>query len=1356
MDARPHSENPFGLNLDFLYGRGYLWAEGQRVTDWVTLDRLRMEIPDLKFPFDVRGGLARFRNTRCQVRELSLRVSEVGLAELIRAAAQHIDGFRDVEVRFQDGVAVLGARLGAFGSDVFVTFRAALIRPEPARSDVVELSLYDYRTYGPTPVPARVVGHEFLKRLLATNLLEGAALDDAAKLRGDVVELRPLKLVLTHVFASHGWKLPNLADVALANVEVAPGEAVLRARSNADDAVPIQDSAATAGHARALAAHDSKAIFRAGDEALFSGRGAEALQVYQSYQSRYRGSPELSARLLDALLAEPTAANLAEAETVCREIEERDPASIVAAIGRVQLADRREKNVEAAYEALSELLADQGDSLDRVYCETILARRRMETDPERAANRLAVALRNEPRNRAGLETLRELYERTDRRADLEDVLKRLTGVASDGQTLVDTYLRLALHLMEHQAEHAEARVFLERALRTDPNRLDVLDALGQSWVRAGEPARAIKALGTAARAAAERGDVSVGSRLHHRVARLWLEDMGDAEQALLEVRRAIDLWEAGPGDDPLELARQLRLAAMLCERGRQHGEAIAYWTEAVAALQLAEVRSRGEERIDVRRTLAETHRDVAAAYRARGRHDVAANHERRLLEMDPTDVDAIEALESHYREFGAVVRFVKILEETIERVGSTPESLAMRLRLSDLYLELGRDAESVQALELARVIAPSSETAQLPTDSDWSDAEVVGSTEFDLEELTRERKPAAVLDGNETMAPWKRQLVEQSEIETAEVYREPGPTNEGREGPAGSPRSKATNRGPSGEEHEERAGSPRSEDREEAIDDSWDPILDVPPSIEMELPALGFGRADSETKPRLLNETAVISEAQDDLDVPDPDGDDPQKPGFRRLLGMRAPESPPRPPELDEFRKKFEETTRKPPPLPNLDDVDDDTALARILRKPRPTPVIAKTDDATLEAALDEARKTENPAKTAAALEALLGSEGLDSGRRIALTHELAELLYYDLEDNERALPWLLAVRELDPSGWGSKPAVLNAIEAIYEERGSVEGQIEILRAKMERAESADMADTYRLLIAQLEWETNQDGAKASRWLEPVLERDERHEGARRLLADIADGEERWAEAADHLRIALSVAGDGLDSVELERRLATLLLRRLAKPEDAAAHFRNVLRSAPSDAGAMNALRACHAAMGDWEAYAHSLEEELRVLLGRTLDPSVKGGAVDWLDEVEAGEVPQPLRLTASQILSDIARATEEHLDDPLRARLLWGKALGLWPEHVEALERRIDLDRKLEDDEALATDLEMYASMLLDARARFDALFEAARIVAETTDDADRARELLDHALSAAAELSAPPSEVEDAKETLRALEKR
>ena len=55
-------------------------------------------------------------------------------------------------------------------------------------------------------------------------------------------------------------------------------------------------------------------------------------------------------------------------------------------------------------------------------------------------------------------------------------------------------------------------------------------------------------------------------------------------------------------------------------------------------------------------------------------------------------------------------------------------------------------------------------------------------------------------------------------------------------------------------------------------------------------------------------------------------------------------------------------------------------------------------------------------------LERQLNRENLDDALRLALTRELGELLYYDLDDPERALPFLETIRQRDPTGLGAEP----------------------------------------------------------------------------------------------------------------------------------------------------------------------------------------------------------------------------------------------------------------------------------------------------------------------------------------------
>ena len=892
---------------------------------------------------------------------------------------------------------------------------------------------------------------------------------------------------------------------------------------------------------RPLAADEANSLFELG-----AGN-------YQALLARYGAHPELVARMLDELLVEPTPPRLAEARTLCSDLEVRDPRSLVAALARARIADASNDIDEAItrWSFVRELLAERGESLDATVCDIVLAQRLAQQDPDDAVTRLNLALGAEPRNRAALEELRTIYMRANRDVELEDVLKRLLGVAPDTDSLVDAYIDLAQHLTRRRNQSAEARAFLERALRIAPDRFEILDALGETWVSSGDPARAVKTLGSAATTARQRGDLRTASRLLFRVGQIWDQPMGNREQALMQVRRALEFWDEAGVDDPLGRAELLRYAAHLCESDRQQGEAIAYWTDALAALQHAFACVDEQQRGDVRRELAQTHREVAAAYHARGRHDAAVSHLRRLVEMDPTDIEALDALDQHYRVDGRYDDFIEMLVDTIHQVGPSAESLGLRTRLAECLRDLDRVDEAIMVLDEAAALAPGAEHVHRLLSEILGDS-VVGPALADTETLEISRDAP-----RSTSAP-------HAETETAELSRD-------------------------------------------QLADIW-----------------GVG-------------------------------------------------------EIDAFREEYEEVARRPPALPDLRELEPESPLARVLQRGArrvPQPAVTPPDPEVL---LSAARKSGDDRAIADALERMLGDDGVLPQRRVDLCFELAELLYYELEDGDRALPWLREVRRLDPLGYGARPGILNAIEAIFEERGSVEGQIEILTARLEQARSDDMRDTYRLLLAQLEWEERRDRDAADAWLQEVLERDDRHEGARRLCAEIAADANEWADVAEHLRVALSVSGEGLDSVELEKRLASVYLDRLGDPSAALVHFLRVLKDAPQDAGARDAIRRCQAALGDWSSYVGSLHDELEVMLGRR-----PGGETDdWVAQLAPDTVPGPLRIPVSHVLADIARVTQDALGQPARARDIWIQVADLWPDHVEALERRIDLDQKLEHDGA-------------------------------------------------------------------------
>lgn len=1438
MEVTPSANNnPLGLSLDFMFGRGYLWAERQRLSDWIALESLRMEIPDLKFPFDARSGLNRFRHTRCLVREVEFAISEVGLGDLLTEAAAQLDGFQDLQIRFLEDAAHISLRVRAFGANTHISFRAALIPPEPARADEIHLSLYDYRAYGPLPYPARLLAFELMTSLLNTPTLRapGRGHSFTIGIAGDILSFRPLKLLFLHIFPRVGWKLPNLSTITLESARIRPGVLTIRAVSHDDTMPKTRPSspgyhlAATLEGARALAAYEAKDLFSHADQALFDGQNRQALNMLAGYRDIYGLHPELVSRLLDCLIADPSPANLAEAEAICRELESHDPRDIHALYARAAMlaptarASGRTDEISTAFDKLSVELRNRSESADWILSELAAASFLRDDKPEAAARRLREVLKSAPRNLVALEALRELYERSGENAGLEETLKRLTGVYTDRDTLKATYLTLARHLMNRSDDLAEARMYLEKVLRLDPNELDALNTLGESYVLGGEPLRALKAFGSAARAAEASGNDAQAARLHFRVAELWHTELGDAAQALLSCRRALSLT---PQDSP-ERIRALRFAAERCEERERHEEASEYWTELLPILEqtyetaqnhaflpdadfpLADLTGsadvpRTTQATELLNELVETNTRLARIYEIRQRPHAAASHWRRVLDLVPDSKTAFDALEDYLRQAGRPEQLIEFYNDLLHRTPTNTPARSVELyqKLADLYASLGLVDDAQQALRQALDIDPLSaptrhnliellrENKRFETLRDALNSLLVRMRDRETRwEVLLELAKILEINLNQPAAA-ARAYIEAVQLRPSErtslhgacrvlekMVAEHGPNTRA---PVGSQetgkllehlliRSAELATSPAeeydaliklallSEERGDAAAAAEARARAQALQQTLQLDEHDPSSVDSRLDAM------------LADFDQHLDQHSDDLNheqaAPKPTLPRPQS----------APE-----PDLTTFRSKLHALLKRPVPLPDPKELDPSSGIARAIRGPQHTPLVLEaaqnlaaqdlaaqnlaTQDTTtanahsdkpdnLLAQLEKARQADDPEILAHHIQAVLDAPedeiSLIDGQRLALTRELGELLYYELEDADAALPYLESVHTHDPTGAGSAGSVVNALESIYEEQGRLDARIQLLEKRLASAETTEMAVTYRLLLAQLAWDKSHDPQTARKWLAEVLEQDRQNEAAHRLLAEIAESEDDFETAATHLKIVLEVAGGGLDAVEIERDLADLLLNKLNAPLRALPHYESVLAAAPGDGFALEGIKQCQAAANDWPGYVHSLGRELGLLIGKPA-----GIALEQILELQTEEIPSVLRVAASQIIADIAHIVQNQLDSPQPARLLWGFAFDLWPENVEALEIRIKLDRSLAANDDLARDLEAYAAMLLDPHARFAALVESARLYAGPLQDNDAARQLLAEAIAIVQDEENPPEGVDEARRMLKSLQ--
>lgn len=401
---------------------------------------------------------------------------------------------------------------------------------------------------------------------------------------------------------------------------------------------------------------------------------------------------------------------------------------------------------------------------------------------------------------------------------------------------------------------------------------------------------------------------------------------------------------------------------------------------------------------------------------------------------------------------------------------------------------------------------------------------------------------------------------------------------------------------------------------------------------------------------------------------------------------------------------------------------------------------------------IDAARQADDPQELANQIEALLRRGPLDRhpslerAQYLALAREVGEVLYYDLEQSEKARNYLEMVRDHDADGLGQTSSLLNALESIYEESGLVDNRLNLLQERMQKSQNTDMATTYRLLIAQMLWDEREDFDGAVDHLQTILEDDPSHEAAHRLMAKMATERGQWKDAARHYERVLTERTGGLDEVELERELADIYLHQLGQPLKARKRYEGVLDASPADTQALEGIKQSQAMVSDWSGYLSSLGRELGLLVGEPqgVDLSARVFALE--------EISPPLRTAASQIFADAASIAQEKLQDLPLAHTLWGASYEFWPEQIDALEARIHIGRE-HGMESLAEDLETYAALLLDPYAQFEALFEAAMCRVSSPDHEDDVRANLAEAIALVEGLEPAPDALEEARRMLQRL---
>lgn len=377
--------------------------------------------------------------------------------------------------------------------------------------------------------------------------------------------------------------------------------------------------------------------------------------------------------------------------------------------------------------------------------------------PDQAIPFFKAALERDARHRGALEALRDIYERAQRFDDLVIVLRRLIPLQEDSSGVKALRVRLA-EVLAHGGRREEALDAARRAMEVEPHQVSELERIYALAIALKAVADAVRALELKGQALLEAEEREQGISALFQVADLWRdagkpESGGSALEKVLEVdpanrqayERALDLYSQVKDWRAYALAMERYLPNLVTDEEKlaslkqlaqvqeeKLGQKDVAFLQLCRALQLDP--SDAHVREEVERLAEETgsHEELAAVYEEvadqlpRGPlaehmylvlskvHDEklddvgAAEHAlRKILEFDPTNQAALEALSAMFSRRGQAKEYIVALEQKLEAAPSIEKRKEILREISRVYAERMEDPlEAVSALQRALELEP--------------------------------------------------------------------------------------------------------------------------------------------------------------------------------------------------------------------------------------------------------------------------------------------------------------------------------------------------------------------------------------------------------------------------------------------------------------------------------------------------------------------------------------------------------------------------------------------------------------------------------------------------------------------------
>lgn len=626
---------PRGPELRLIDRRAFVGFPELEVAPGLSIVDFALQIPDVTFPFSITGGASKYQRRKLDFGYLELWVEAELISREVSRLAGKLSELDDLKLHFRPGYLEAQARLRN-GDRPAATFKVAF----DGDGERLAVYLYDVRLYAFSVTAAPQVPALVSRSLQELGLLPEVELKGAS---GFTTRLLPPLVQLAAV--GRGYKMPGLDQARLSTAEVSSKGLRLRFSSGGlPPAAPPDEEL--------LLALEGARAFADAEELVAAGQLREAREAYLRLGDVQEAHPFAAERLLALLVADPQAHELAL--DVAASLARRRERSATALWAEAVVRERRGESARAAerYLALCGLSRKNQEQAAAFFAAESAARASRDQAPQMAVRALHEVLGLKPDHLPSLKALARASDQANDRAGAIRAYRRIAALARDPAEAAEAHVQLARLCALTEDDFAGARLHCEAALRLAPDHPEALYRLAELCHQAGEHLRAVKALDRLREVALGRHEVDRIGRANLLAGLIWEQGLAQPENALLRYREAASLL---PGE-PEPLYRAARVADGL---GRIQ-EALASYQQAI---ELAGPAPRSDE---IRQAAHQSRHALARLAKKLGDPARAREHLEAALELNPSDMAAIEELLPFFRATGKAPELAEALEKAAQ------------------------------------------------------------------------------------------------------------------------------------------------------------------------------------------------------------------------------------------------------------------------------------------------------------------------------------------------------------------------------------------------------------------------------------------------------------------------------------------------------------------------------------------------------------------------------------------------------------------------------------------------------------------------------------------------------------------